>query len=459
MSTVIRNSAKGQSQGVRPVDPHGRWEWPDPIEIAPTTAPYVAPQTVPLAASWQCAPLPQSWPPLPKSEFVGQPKPQPQAAQVSYSPERRARPRVVPETEQWPGHSWENAPERRPEPRHVAPIPTPAKPAIAPAPQVAAPSVGGTMAQGFTAFGRSAAGSVSFSQDWAAIPAEPQRTSDPSPSRLTYRLNRLWLTPTVRHFVRVGLPILLVVALVGGWLSDEGRRAGLVNAMVSVRTAIENRPQFQVTGLVVTSRSPEVAQGVAQLLGIDFPISSFQLDLSALRDTVEALDAVKHASLQVRNGELEVVIEERTPAMIWRNGAGLDLIDGRGHRVARLASRAARPDLPLIAGAGAPDAIAEARQLWTAAAPLHSRIRGLVRVGERRWDVILDRDQRIMLPAEGALGALERVLALNAAQDVLARDVRVVDLRNPGRPTLRLSPESMTELTRIRRQSSGAMNR
>ncbi len=144
--------------------------------------------------------------------------------------------------------------------------------------------------------------------------------------------------------------------------------------------------------------------------------------------------------------------------MIWRNGVGLDLVDATGHRVARLATRAARPDLPLIAGEGAPDEIAEARLLWAAAGPLHPRLRGLVRVGQRRWDMVLDRGQRILLPAEGALGALERVVALDSAQQLLSRDVVAVDMRNPARPTLRLTADAMSELTRNRTMQTGAVN-
>jgi cell division protein FtsQ len=49
-------------------------------------------------------------------------------------------------------------------------------------------------------------------------------------------------------------------------------------------------------------------------------------------------------------------------------------------------------------------------------------------VGERRWDVVLDRDQRILLPETEPGRALERVLALDQAQDLLDRDV-TVDLR------------------------------
>ncbi|MCB1397410.1 MAG: cell division protein FtsQ/DivIB [Rhodobacteraceae bacterium] len=276
---------------------------------------------------------------------------------------------------------------------------------------------------------------------------------------MAYRLNRMWLTPAVRHFVRVGLPVLLIASFTAGWLSDAGRRAQIVGVFASVREAIENRPEFQVTSIDVQSRSPEVAQGVAQLLGVSFPISSWQLDLDALRSTAEALDAVEQASVLVRGGVLEVRIHERMPAMIWRNRTGLDLIDASGHRVARLAARSARADLPLIAGEGAPDAIAEARLLWAAAGPLQGRMRGLVRIGQRRWDIQLDRGQTIMLPAEGALGALERVLALDSTQGLLERDVTTVDLRNPARPTLRLSEGAMAELNRIRQETSGARNR
>jgi cell division protein FtsQ len=70
-------------------------------------------------------------------------------------------------------------------------------------------------------------------------------------------------------------------------------------------------------------------------------------------------------------------------------------------------------------------------------------VHGLVRVGERRWDLVLDREQRILLPERGAVQALERVIALENAEEVLTRDVMRVDLRLAQRPTVRMS-ESAT---------------
>ena len=86
--------------------------------------------------------------------------------------------------------------------------------------------------------------------------------------------------------------------------------------------------------------------------------------------------------------------------------------------------------------------------LVAAAAPLAPRIRGLVRMGDRRWDIVLDRDQRILLPAEDPIRALERLLALDHAQEILARDLLAIDLRNDARPTLRLTPFAMNALRR-----------
>ncbi|WP_333830265.1 cell division protein FtsQ/DivIB [Pararhodobacter sp.] len=291
-------------------------------------------------------------------------------------------------------------------------------------------------------------------------PAARRVRRDPSPSRLSYRLHRLWLTPLIRRGITLGLPLFLMTLTIGLWLGDDARRAQVTDFFSELRTGFENRPEFQVTTLSVNAETPEVARAISLRLGLEFPVSSFRLDLEELRRATEALDAVETAALRIRSGGvLEVSVIEREPVMVWRHHAGLELVDGEGRRIARLAEREARADLPLIAGEGAPAAIAEAQQLLAAASPLRARMRGLVRISERRWDVVLDRGQRIMLPADGAVVALERVLALDGAQDLLARDVSVVDLRDASRPTIRLSQPAMVELHRIRNQASGVPNR
>jgi cell division protein FtsQ len=86
--------------------------------------------------------------------------------------------------------------------------------------------------------------------------------------------------------------------------------------------------------------------------------------------------------------------------------------------------------------------VKEALDLYLAAAPLGTRLRGIQRMGERRWDIVLDREQRILLPETGALQALERVIAIDIAQDVLSRDIARVDMRLGARPTVQMNPSA-----------------
>lgn len=283
----------------------------------------------------------------------------------------------------------------------------------------------------------------------APRPQGPRR--DPAPSRWAYRMQRLWLTPLFRVLFRVGLPLAVVALITAGYLGDAGRRTALVDAFADLRERFQDRPEFMVTLVSIEGAAPELAKAVRERIAVKLPASSFELDLIQLRKRAEALDAVETAEMRLRaHGQLQVVIVERTPALIWRTEDGLTMLDATGHRVAELAGRDERPDLPLIAGQGAEAAAAEALDILAAASPILPRVRGLVRMGARRWDIVLDRDQRLLLPATDPVAALERLLALDQAEDLLARDILAVDLRVPQRPVLRLAPFATSELRRAR---------
>lgn len=271
---------------------------------------------------------------------------------------------------------------------------------------------------------------------------QPRR--DPAPSRWAYKMQRLWLTPAFRVFMRFGLPVLVVALVFGIFMASQARRDFLSGLMNSAKDQVTERPMFMVNLMSIDGASPELADAVRAKLALKLPQSALELDLDAIRITAENLDAVARAVVRFGAGNvLQITISEREPAFVWRTNAGLMLLDGTGHRIAALAERADRADLPLIAGEGADQSILEAKALLQAAGPLESRIRGLVRIGTRRWDLALDRDQRVLLPADNPVAAVEGLIALNAAENILARDLLSVDLRNPQRPVLRLAPAAL----------------
>ena len=272
---------------------------------------------------------------------------------------------------------------------------------------------------------------------------------DPAPSKWAYRMHRMLLRPWVRLFLRTGLPTLVVVGATALWLGYEPNRQILIAQLSDLREDFEARPEFRVSLARIEGASPELAEAVRAKLALPLPMSSFDIDLDAARARIEALDAVLRADLRVRaGGVLQVAITEREPVAVWRTEDGLMLVDETGRRVAGLLSRSDRPDLPLVAGEGADAAMPEALALFAAAGPLIPRIRGLVRMGERRWDLVLDRDQRVLLPEKNPVQALERLLALDHAQDLMNRDILTVDLRSDHRPTLRLTPNALAEARR-----------
>ncbi|MCW1956523.1 MAG: cell division protein FtsQ/DivIB [Roseobacter sp.] len=269
---------------------------------------------------------------------------------------------------------------------------------------------------------------------------------DPAPSRWSYRYQRLMLTPMFRLALRFGVPFAISLSVGLVYFADQGRRDSFNLAFADLRAEIKNRPEFMVKLMAIDGATAALGEDIRAVVPLDFPLSSFEFDLEEIRQNVAALPAVKSARIKIKSGGiLQIDIDERQPVAIWRRLEGLSLLDREGVAFRRLQSRHERSDLPLIAGDGAAEELAEAMQILAVAAPLQERLRGVARIGERRWDVVLDRDQRIMLPEERPVQALQRVLALDTARDLLGRDVTVVDMRVAHRPTLRMSDAATRE--------------
>ena len=282
----------------------------------------------------------------------------------------------------------------------------------------------------------------------AARPAAPR---DPAPSRAAYRMHRLWLTPFFRVFLRAGVPMMLTFALGFWYLGSNDRISAIRAGIMDIRRSVETRPEFMVQLVAVEGVSPAVAKMIREDFPIELPISSFDLDLEVLQAEISELDMIESAALRIRpGGVLEIALTERVPAVVWRARSGLVLLDAKGNRISELQNRSGRADLPLLAGAGAQDAVGEALKLIRVAAPIGTRLRGLVRIGQRRWDMALTGDITILLPEEDPVSALQQVIALDQAQDILSRDLSSIDMRNPLRPTLRLAPMAQAEMRRIK---------
>lgn len=283
-----------------------------------------------------------------------------------------------------------------------------------------------------------------------------RRRRDPAPSRIRYRLQRLWLRPSVRRGLRLGPPILAVVAGLSYVFFSPVARGAITQFVGNARAAVVNREEFQITEAVVTGASPQLRARVLGLAQAQLPSSTFSLDLKALKSGIELIPAVSEATVRIGpSGALRVDLSEREPQFVWRIGNRLLLLDAQGIGLGEIQRRTDRPRLPLVIGTGANGFLSEAREILDAAEPVKARLRGLQRIGGRRWNVVLDRDQILMLPEQSPVPAFRRVMEMDEKSDLLGRDVASVDLRDPQRPTIRMGPFATGELRRIQALQKG----
>lgn len=265
--------------------------------------------------------------------------------------------------------------------------------------------------------------------------------ADPAPSRWSYRFMRLMLSPVLRRVVYYGIPA--AALCMGGaiYFADVDRRDAVMVAYNDAYRAVIERPEFMVNVVAIHGASPALDMDIRDILPVDFPVSQFDLDVQDIHAMLTDLDPVADVRIQIAHGgTLQIDVVERTPAFLWRDRDTLEVLDATGAYVRSAISRVDYPSLPLIAGTGADKNIAEAKAILAAARPIADRIRGLVYVGERRWDIELTGNQVVMLPEDNPVQAVERVLVMDKTQDVFARAIAVVDMRLPQRPTLRVAP-------------------
>jgi len=242
-------------------------------------------------------------------------------------------------------------------------------------------------------------------------------------------IREYWVT------IAAGLALVLVAAgltvgkpLAQSWMQETSRQAGFVLSTLTIN------------GIDRTSQ-----EDVLALLDVDAGIPLMAVNLDTLQSRIEALPWVRRATVtRVLPGDINIVIEERKPFALWQLDGKLRLIDNEGIVITRqgLTTFAA---LPMLVGKGAPDHIAALYDTLGSSSELVARIKTLVRVGERRWDLLFDNGIRVKLPDNkdevySTEAAWKRFVRLEEKHRLLAREVSVIDMRIADRMIMRVTP-------------------
>ncbi|WP_375640842.1 MULTISPECIES: cell division protein FtsQ/DivIB [unclassified Bartonella] len=238
-----------------------------------------------------------------------------------------------------------------------------------------------------------------------------------------------------RHFGSFAVVWFFFVTAFYG-LSSSGQMAVIVNTIILDSS-------FVVTHVDISGNKRLAKQDIFKILKLDVAPSIFTFDVERARSLLEKQAWVQSANVQkIYPNRMRISIVEREPYAIWQHDGIMDIVDNTGRVIVPFKGEIVR-DLPLVVGQGAQNAAKVFIQALSVYPKVYDRIRAFVRVGDRRWDLVLNNGMRVMLPENGALERLSSLFSSGIMQDLLSRDILSVDLRLADRITVSLSDETL----------------
>ena len=270
---------------------------------------------------------------------------------------------------------------------------------------------------------------------------------DPAPSRIAYRIMRLLLIPRLRLIFTIGFPSLLIFCATLGLFININVWENISAIKKDLKLAFVERPEFMIKVASIDGSSDELANEIREILPLDFPVSYFDLDIKYLHKVVNEIPAVASAAIKISvGGVLQINVTEKSPAFIWRKDNVMSVIDETGSFIRIANSRVDYPKLPLVVGEAANLVVSEISSLMQANEYFKDHVRAFIRVGERRWDLILENNVRIMLPQREFLAAFDRLMLMDEAGSLLSGRLSNIDMRLVVRPTVRVDTVSVDPL-------------
>lgn len=269
----------------------------------------------------------------------------------------------------------------------------------------------------------------------AATSPSPPDSAEAAPSRPARRRRTARLFRALRRW-RLALAV-IAIAGAGGSVAWHGMpEIPDVSGLTDPLYAASARTGLAVDQILVSGRRYVDPDSIMAALGIRRGDPILAIDPEDARAKLLALPWVIDASVERRlPGTILVRLTESRPMALWQSQSRVRLIDQDG-RVLAEDGLDAYADLPLVVGADAPESAADLIRLLGRHPALSARVTAAIRVGGRRWDLMLTGGLAIRLPEDDVATALERLERADRDHSLLNRDLAMIDMRLPDRMVL-----------------------
>jgi cell division protein FtsQ len=216
----------------------------------------------------------------------------------------------------------------------------------------------------------------------------------------------------------------------------------LVGEPLQITQAMTSAAGFAINNVKVSGNAETSEIDILEKIGLDGTTSLMALDVVATRDALKTLPWILDAEVRkIYPDTIEIRLREKVAFGIWQHGQELSLIERDGKPIAALRDNKFA-HLPLFvgtdAGTGAEEIMHDLER-WPA---VKVRVKALMRVAGRRWDLKLDNGVVIKLPERNMDRAMAELDEFDGSQQVLERDILAIDLRLTDRMTVQLTPDA-----------------
>ena len=237
--------------------------------------------------------------------------------------------------------------------------------------------------------------------------------------------------------------ILLFLATLILWFTNSPFYAEKKESLIYFMNNAALSADLRLNEVYVRGRDRTTQKELLDVLKVERGMPITAVDIQKARENIQRLPWVKTVHIERRLPHiLYIRLNERTPVAVWQNKGLYRPVDSDGQPIETFVKKL--NGLPLVLGIDAPERTPELLTFLAQESELHKRVKAAVRIGQRRWNILLDDIDKgitVRLPEKDPAAAWGRLANLDRTQGLLSRKITMVDLRQPDKLIVHLEDE------------------
>ena len=264
------------------------------------------------------------------------------------------------------------------------------------------------------------------------------KSNDPAPSKLYYKINRLFY----RLWFRL---VLIIVFLVVSILVSKKFLFEDIDLNAEIRFLSEESSaiykgltELSITRILVKGAQESLKKEIIALIESAATAGFSAWKAQALREKIEDIRKVKKAFVKFSTDGLVIVnVIERKEAVVFFNNDLYEVLDSNGVILSIKQNYEGLSSFPLLVGKDASKNINALLALVNEIGSYQSEVLYYEWVGERRWDIHMKSELVFKLPENNLNKGLNVMRMFLRETNKLSKTVVSVDLRNIDKPIIR----------------------